>query len=64
MSRIEYFLHIRVAGSGGELYDLRKQAATDGDLTRAEAEDVSDAIGRRYAQLNHAANPNPKPRWS
>lgn len=63
MSCIEYFLHVSVAGDGDELHDLRKRSAGDTDLTRAEVEDISDAIGRRFAELNLAAMPAMAPRW-
>lgn len=63
MSRTEYFLQVQTAGTGSELYDIRKLSAVDNELTRAEKEDVSDAIGRRFAQINLASKPNFKPRW-
>lgn len=64
MSRIEYLLHVQTAASGGELYDIRKLSAVDNELTRAEREDISDAIGRRFGQINLASKPNFKPRWA
>ena len=63
MTKIEYFVAVRAAGGGAELHELRKQSAVDGDITSGEAQDISDAIGRRFSQLNAAAVGQPKPRW-
>jgi hypothetical protein len=64
MSRIEYFLQVQTASTGGALYDIRKLSAVDNELTLAEKEDVSDAISRRFSQINLASKPNFKPRWA
>ena len=64
MSAIEYSLQVQVAATGGELHDIRKLSAADPELTRAEQEDVSDLIHRRFSAINLAATGTPKPRWS
>lgn len=63
MSRTEYILHIGVAGSAGELHEIRRMAAVDPQLTEQQRQEVADAVGRRFSALNRAALPNPVTRW-
>jgi hypothetical protein len=64
MSIIEYHLHIRVAGTAGELHDLRRLAAADPDLTKAQAATIPGIIDRRFSALNARTIGKQTPRWS
>ena len=63
MSRTEYILHIGVAGTARELHELRRLAASDAQLHPNHRNDVNDAIGKRFAELNATTVGTPQPRW-
>lgn len=63
MSVTEYGLHLQVANTAAELHQLSRLAATDSELTEKQRQQVADAIGKRFAQLNAAALPVKPGRW-
>ena len=63
MSLTEYKTHIACATGAAELHEIRGQAQFDGQLSEREKIAVSEAVSRRFAQLNHLAVGPQKPRW-
>lgn len=64
MSKTEYLLQIRVAGSAAELHEINRLASTDRALAPAEYITVRDEVGRRFSAMNAAAVGQQKPRWN
>lgn len=54
MSQTEYLLHISVAGAAAELREIGQLAAADAEINPGQMQNISEAISRRFCQLNAA----------
>ena len=63
MTKPDYFVEIHAAQTAGQLHELRLRAQTDGDLTQADFTRIAEAIGKKFARLNHETLGHQKPRW-
>ncbi len=63
MTKIAYQFIIRRAEIARDLHAVHAEICADEALTSDERDELCGAIREKFARLNRAAIPNPKPRW-